>query len=396
MKNRTRIAVAALALMGAACSDVGGPGGNRTQILLTDDPFPYHMVERVDIHFVRLEATAAVDSSTGVTDPQWVTLATPNRTINLLDYQAGATTLLGEVDLPVGDYKLIRVTIDTRLSSMSGVDGAPIHVNWGPLDEITLYAFVEDPLPVSPSGARIVLDFDVGRSFQQFNGTFVFSPWIRAVNEAATGAIGGVVTFGAPAMPLADAVVSAFRGGPEGQGGWLAATARTDAQGRYTLAYLSRDAYWLVIEPPLDMEGHRGPCVRSDSIIVVQGQRQILDAELPSLGSLCDTPTGPDTTGTDTTTHNPGGPVHSVGVTVSPAHPAIGDSSYAIATLLDEDGVALFGRAVEWTITGADTTVLEIRGVFGQYLQFRPTKPGTVTVTATSEGKSGSVVVAIP
>lgn len=386
---------AALALTAAACSDSGsGPGGG-TQILLTDDPFPYHMVARVDVHFVRLEATTTLDTVPDA--PDWVTIATPARTVNLLELQSGVTTLLGEVDLPAGEYKAIRVTIDSRLSSITSTSGADVPVQWGVDGEITMYAFVEDPLPVSPAGARIILDFDVGRSFQAFGDGFVFLPWIRAVNEAATGAITGTVTFGVPLAVMENAVVSAYRGGPEGQGGWLAATARTDAQGRYTLAFLTRDAYWLVLEPPLNIEGQRGPCVRTDSILVVEGALRTVDAELPSLGAPCGGGGGPDTTGTDTTitdtTTTPGGPVATVTVTINPPQVSVGDSVWAIANLADAAGVALYGRAVTWSVS--DTTVARVDGIYGQYLNFRAVRAGAVTFTATSEGKTGSATVTV-
>ncbi|MBI4420339.1 MAG: DUF4382 domain-containing protein [Gemmatimonadetes bacterium] len=387
---------AAMAVVAAACDDAGTNAGGRTQVYLTDDPFPFHLVQRVDIHVVRLEASASADTITG---QQWTEIAAPNRAFNLLELQAGTTTLLGEADLPAGQYRAVRLSINTSLSSITGIDGSKPTVRWPVRGELTLYAIVEDPLAVPPAGARIVIDFDVGRSFQILGDGFVFLPWIRAVDEAATGSVRGTVRQGTQATPLKDAVVSLYAGGhASNQTTWLAATGRTDAQGRYVIAYLRERIYEVVVEAPATIEGERGPCVTVEGVQVRAGSATTVDGTLPAPGVPCGTSGGgtePDTSGSEP--GNPGGPVATVTVSVhAPSDPSAiqaGDSLGFTAVLKDAAGVTLFGRSVSWTTSSEG--IVKITGSFGQYAVGRAQAAGTAMVTATSEGKSGSVSVVV-
>jgi hypothetical protein len=112
---------------------------------------------------------------------------------------------------------------------------------------------VEAPLDVPDTGAVIVLDFDVGQSFQYNNwgdGKFDFLPTIRAVNRAATGNIAGTVTSDASTGsvgPVADATVSAW-GGPGSY--HIISTGKTDAAGHYRLAYLLPGTYIVGVDVP--------------------------------------------------------------------------------------------------------------------------------------------------
>ena len=77
-------------------------------------------------------------------------------------------------------------------------------------------------------------------------------------------------------------------------------------------------------------------------------------------------------------------------VTVSPAvdSVAVGDSAGFLATLRDSLGNIVTGPAVFWSVS--DSTVAQIEGVFGASVLVRALSSGTATVTATSQGKSGS------
>ena len=71
----------------------------------------------------------------------------------------------------------------------------------------------------------------------------------------------------------------------------------------------------------------------------------------------------------------------------------VGDSAGIWATLRDAQGTVLSGRTVTWSAT--DTTIARFEFVLGQAAMLRALKPGTITVTATSEGKSGSGTVTV-
>ena len=95
-----RMFYAAVSLAAIACSDAPLSGGaGHTRVYLTDAPFPFGSISQVNVYIARIEASASTDT-TGLTPASWVTIATPERTFNLLDFQGGATTLLGEAELP--------------------------------------------------------------------------------------------------------------------------------------------------------------------------------------------------------------------------------------------------------------------------------------------------------
>src|SRR5205823_5377758 len=91
-------------------------------------------------------------------------------------------------------------------------------------------------------------------------------------------------------------------------------------------------------------------------------------------------------------------PVASVSVTPPADTVVVGeDSVFFSATLRDAQGRQLSGRIVTWTIS--DTSVARIVSSYGPHAAFRPAKPGSAVVTATSERKSGAaqlVVIAPP
>lgn len=261
MTRFTRCLVAAGALLAAlpACyqDDANNPSGGKpvVQVLLTDAPFPYADVADVIVHVVRVEAAALFDTS-GTGDP-WRTIAEPGRAVDLLDLQQGTSTVLGEGELDAGEYDAVRLTINTSLSRIRFKDNAIATVHW-PSDssaELTLTAAVQGTLPVPRSGAAIVIDFDVGRSFlyNDADRTFDFVPWLRAVNPAATGSIAGLVTRddGGSPVPVVDATVTVYSGNPGYPPSWfVAGSGHTGPDGRYRIAYLLAGSYIVRIERP--------------------------------------------------------------------------------------------------------------------------------------------------
>src|SRR6185503_15118482 len=122
---RPMSALAALTLGMVACgtTDPGGVAGdptNATHTLLTDDPFPYDRIARVDLFIVSVSASLTADTSGA---GNFVTLATPNRRINLLALQNGVTDELGTAMLPSGAITAVRMVIDTDSSSITLKNG---------------------------------------------------------------------------------------------------------------------------------------------------------------------------------------------------------------------------------------------------------------------------------
>jgi len=265
MKRLLIAAATALGAIGVACYQddaLHAPAIAPTKVFLTDAPFPYDSVSSVDIYVTRIEAspidTAPADLAAG--RMTWVEVAVPQKRFNLLTLQQGATEFMGQATLDAGQYTDIRMTIDVDKSSIKYLDGSDALVHWPPpaQGEILVYAWVAERLAVSGTGAEIVLDFDVGRSFlyslfgiKEFHS----QPVLRAVNSAATGAIAGTVTVpdieGNP-FPVENANVTVYGGDPSQLPGqwYVEATGRTDAQGHYKVAFLRAGAYIVRIEQP--------------------------------------------------------------------------------------------------------------------------------------------------
>src|SRR6266550_9029411 len=88
----------------AACSDSSGTGTGLLTVRLTDAPFPFSEVARVDIFVIRIDANTAATTDAEAANQAdhdgWTTVATPNTLINLLDLDNGKTINLGGINLP--------------------------------------------------------------------------------------------------------------------------------------------------------------------------------------------------------------------------------------------------------------------------------------------------------
>jgi len=396
--RHARFVAALLAVAASACFDSGTPtsGGNgRTQVYLTDDPFPYDTVERVDLFIRSIEASATLDTTNG-NSPDWVTIATPEKTFNLLDFQQGNAALAGEADIPAGQYQAVKVVINTSQSHIVFRGGAEASVQWPVPGDLALYAFVEHALDVSPQGAKIVIDFDIGRTFIQYNGGFAFLPWIRAVNDAVTGGVQGTVEGpdieGNP-TPLPNVGITVYHDDGAGALAWVVSTGRTDTLGRYAVAFLPAGSYRVLAEAPRAFAFTTASKYTTVATGVFQKVDFLLDRDTAS--------GGPDTTGTggggpDTTGTGGGvgsGPVASVTLQPTAQTVSVGDSVPVLAILKNAQDQVLTGRTVTWTIS--DSSKVSVFGSYGPWAVLRAHASGTVTVTATSEGVSGSGTVTV-
>ncbi|MBI2795830.1 MAG: hypothetical protein HYX65_03890 [Gemmatimonadetes bacterium] len=183
---------------------------------------------------------------------------------------------------------------------------------------------------MSGPGARIVIDFDVGRSLlvlESMPRQFVLIPWLRSVNDAATGHVSGRVSYattveGDGGGPAAGVPVTVMPGNPRlSPVTWsVAATGRTDAEGRYAINY-RRDGECIVrfgtAEAP---PGVAGSCLDVMRASVARRVTTTLDALLVPALNQCAWVNPVDTAGhgPGTSTVMPGGPVAMVTVHVWP------------------------------------------------------------------------------
>jgi hypothetical protein len=388
-----RLLLAATVLAALGCSDAtsSSGGSGHTRVYLTDSPFPFGSIAAVNVYIARIEASASTDT-TGLNPAQWITIATPERTFNLLDFQNGAATLLGEADLPADQYAAVRVVINTSRSSVVRSDGSTATVHWPLSGDLALFAIVEPALTVSSAGAQIVLDFDVGRTFlPDGSGGFYLVPWIRAVNQAATGAITGTVTatsIEGEVIPFVNAAVSVYRVTVDPPGVLPTAlplgTGHSDAQGHYAVAFLPEGDYQVIATDPAfpSRFGRKLPVHVS---VGAQTQTDLLMVVDTSGG-------GVDTTGVDST-GTPTGPVASVTISPLTQTISVGDSAGAIAMTYNAQGQMLAGRTVTWTLS--DSNVVHVTQAAYNWILLRGARSGTTTLTATSEGVKGSATVTV-
>jgi hypothetical protein len=383
MRKMTVLVMVLAAL--AACTDdgTGGPGSVRTRVLLTDAPFPFDLVRSVDVHIVSIDAAATFDTTTTV---EWTPLVTPDRRFDLLELQDGETALLGEADVQATDYAAIRVVIRTDLSGITLADGSAASVNWmGPATQ-TIHTSIEQPLSLTDgdSQADLIIDFDVGRSFvvvpvtcDTLSGSclpsrpaFQFLPWIRAVNEDATGTISGTVRgpIGANEVlvPVPFANVTVYRGASSLM---LAATGRADGEGRYRIHYVSGGGpYVIEALPPAGTAGGYG---YARDVYVTPGEETAADV---MLGAAT------------------GGEPEGRLVITGPNQVDVGASIYLFAFVFNENGDSVFGTAVTWQ--HSDPGVAQLEGG-GSMIKLTGLALGVTSVIATAGDLMDSVIVTV-
>jgi len=194
----TLVAVAGI----AACSDDLTSGGNARMIVrLTDAPLT-DSVEAVNIFVVRVQArsakadSAASDSAVSSAEASekggWVTVAEPNKVIDILKLQDDTTTI-GDATVPKGDYRALRFVIDPSKSSvtlkggqeLTGSSNPGIKFPSGAQSGIKVFIHAPDSTVSVDSTTTVVVDFDLENSFvlrgsSVRNGGLLFKPVIRA------------------------------------------------------------------------------------------------------------------------------------------------------------------------------------------------------------------------
>lgn len=259
MKYPKILALAALGVGLAAC-DSGGSG--QMTVRLTDAPFPFAEVSRVDVHVVRVDARTTEPTTTEAEAVGelggWSTIATPNAVINLLELANGTTTNLGSATLPTGTYSGFRIIIDPSRSSVTLKDGTKPSVQWPSAAQTGIKVKLDQPISLTENGSVVILDFDVGRSFVMRgnsirNNGLLFKPVVRGTATDITGSASGVVRGDNATGPVvADATVEVLTAGTtltDTDDAKIVATAKTDANGAFKFAFLLPGTYALRATP---------------------------------------------------------------------------------------------------------------------------------------------------
>jgi hypothetical protein len=280
-----------------ACGDSGSQdppaGTGSTRVLLSDAPFPFDRVARVDMYVVSVSGSLSPDTSAA---GNFVTLAAPHRRIDLLSLQNGVTDELGRLDLPPGIITAVRLVIDTDSSSITLKDGRVLTgestpgIAWqSSAGRPTLNALIQEQIQVPDAGGTVVIDFDVGKAFippQELDPSstdegFIFSPVLRAADGTRTGSIVGHVASGG--QPVTDGSLRLYLGDPSAaENTWsVMGTAHTSATGAFAFSYVTRSDYWsgvpaqqtsryiVAVDPPSGLQAER---VLVPDVVVAAGQ----------------------------------------------------------------------------------------------------------------------------
>jgi hypothetical protein len=208
MTRDTRISIFSKLALGAlliatACSDSTSPSGSNGTLVtrLTDAPFPTDQVQSVDVFVVRVDArqsdvtdadaNTALDNQSSATSG-WKTVATPNKSFDLLSLQNGIAATLGQANLPAGTYSGFRLVIDQNQSSATLKDGTVLSggstpgIKFPSAGQSGIKIVLADPVKiVANTETDLLVDFNVGESFVMRGSTIeqnglLFKPVISA------------------------------------------------------------------------------------------------------------------------------------------------------------------------------------------------------------------------
>ena len=246
----------------AGCTDSSGTGTGLLTVRLTDAPFPFSDVARVDVYVIRVDAKTASTTDAEAADEAdnngWTTVATPNALINLLDLSNGVTMNLGATTLPTGNYRSFRLILDTDQSSITLNDGSTPPISFPSAGQSGIKVKLDEPIQLTQDGSVMTLDFDIGRSFvmrgnSAANG-FNFKPVIHAVAQDVTGSVtGSVRANSATGAAVPDATVEVLTAGSlltDSDPTHLVRTAATDANGNFRIMFLLPGSYVVRATPP--------------------------------------------------------------------------------------------------------------------------------------------------
>ncbi len=245
----------------AACSDSSGTRTGLLTVRLTDAPFPFSSVARVDVFVVRVDARNSeptdAEAAAEANHNGWTTIAEPNVRINLLELGGGVTRNLGATTLATGTYRGFRLIIDPSRSSITLRDGTTPGIQWPSASRTGIKINLDEPIHLTENGSVMTLDFDIGRSFvmrgNSASNGFNFKPVINAVAQDITGSVTGSVHANATGAAVPGATVEVLITGSlitDNNSTDIVRSSTTDASGNFRIAFLLPGTYVLRATPP--------------------------------------------------------------------------------------------------------------------------------------------------
>lgn len=275
MKALLTFAAAALMLFFAGC-DKTNDGYGRLIINITDAPFPIDMVESAEVTITKLEIRKASDDLRDTCS--FEVIWEGSETFNLLDLRNGVVAKLADIEIPEGEYDLLRLYVDEASLKVKDGDTYTVKVPSGSRSGIKVFI---NPVVLVEGGltAEMLLDFNLSNSFvirgnmhspSGIKG-FIFKPVIRAANNATAGRLEGTVRD-AEGVTLKDVNIDIK------QGDEVVSSAITDDNGNFAILGLPCGTYSV----SASKEGFK--TLEIEKIIIIKGNRKTLNLELEPEG----------------------------------------------------------------------------------------------------------------
>ncbi|GLH68340.1 DUF4382 domain-containing protein [Geothrix edaphica] len=226
-----------------ACSggSSSGGGSGTMNVHLVDGPISGYQEINVNIQSVEIASGSG-----------WITLGTPNKTINLLNLVGGVDeTLAAGATLPAGHYGQMRLVLGSG-NTVKLADGTvePLKVPSGMQSGIKLIVNFD---VAAGTTKDVWIDFDAAHSIQVvqagMSGQYILRPTIWAFDKLVTGSIHGTLTDAATSAGIAGATVYAETLDGSGNAR-IARHTVTDATGAYTLDLLPVGSTYYVVSQP--------------------------------------------------------------------------------------------------------------------------------------------------
>ncbi|HBC78415.1 MAG TPA: hypothetical protein DEO60_10785 [Bacteroidales bacterium] len=262
-----------MVLIMPGCNKTNDSGNGRLVVKITDAPFPVDMVESAEVTITKIEIRKAGD---GICDSiPFLVVWEGSETFNLLNLRNGVVEDLLDLEIPAGEYNLIRLYVDEAGLKVKDGDNFNLKIPGGRQTGIKI--FIRPGLVVEGGlTSELLLDFDLSRSFVMRGNMsspagikgFIFKPVIRAVNNSNAGRLEGKVTDKNSIKIKAASIIV--------KQDTVVASAIADTMGYYAIIGLPSGTYSVLAAK------ENFDTVKVDGVKIVQGNRTLLNFVLPN------------------------------------------------------------------------------------------------------------------
>lgn len=195
MKKLIFLISVAMILFSGCTKTVDGPG--KLLVKITDDPFNISFVESATITINKIELRKSGQGDNG----QFIVLSSDTLTFDLMKLRNGRTQEVSNLNIPQGNYDLIRLYVDQASLKIKG-QSVEYKVKVPSGSQTGLKLFISPTITIAGGlTSELLLDFDLSKSFVMrgnmnhsagVNG-FIFKPCIKVTNNSTAGRIEGQV-----------------------------------------------------------------------------------------------------------------------------------------------------------------------------------------------------------